>query len=173
MSTEPIIIAAVDLDSRAPSVILHAARLTALCGGRLVVVHVVDYQGVYEADHAVPQRPDKILEDMTRHARASLVGLVSCLDLPDALLEIRVETGPLLAALTRVSAALRPRYVLAGPHRLGPLSPTGGLAAAIRDASDAELLVVPCDGRGALAGMLTRARHWLGDRGAVSHAHWG
>ncbi|MFZ0789043.1 MAG: universal stress protein [Chromatiaceae bacterium] len=173
MQIKPTIIAAVDLDSRAPSVIAHGARLAALCGGRLVVVHVVDYPGGYEADHAVPQRPDQVLEDMTRHARASLVGRVACLDLPKISPEIRVETGPVVQSLARVAAELRPRYVLVGPRRLGPLSPTAGLAAATRDAGDCELLVVPDDGHRARSRLLVRAKHWLTGRGALTSAHSG
>jgi K+-sensing histidine kinase KdpD len=41
--SNPIILAAVDIDARATAVIAHAARLAALCQGRLVVIHVVDY----------------------------------------------------------------------------------------------------------------------------------
>lgn len=173
MPTKPTIIAAVDLDSRAPSVIAHGARLATLCGGALVVVHVVDYPGGYEADHAAPQRPDQVLEDMTRHARASLVGRVACLDLRTISPEIRVESGPVVQSLARVAAELRPRYVLVGPRRLGPLSPTGGLAAAIREAGDCELLVVPVDGQRSIARLLVRAKRWLTGRGALSSAHSG
>ena len=173
MPTKPTIVAAVDLDSRAVSVIAHGARRAELCGGALVVVHVVDYPAGYEADHAVPQRPDQVLEDMRRHARASLIGRVACLDLPKISPEIRVETGPVVQSLARVAAELQPRYVLVGPRRLGPLSPTGGLAAAIRDAGDCELLVVPVDGRRATSRLLGRAKRWLTGRGALSSAHSG
>ena len=94
MPNQPIIVAAVDLDRRAVPVIAHAARLAALCQGHLALVHVVDYAGGYESDHPFPQRPGGVLDDMVRHARASLVGMVSHLELPNDWVEIRVETGP-------------------------------------------------------------------------------
>ena len=76
MPNQPIIVAAADLDRRAVPVIAHAARLAALCQGHLALVHVVDYAGGYESDHPFPQRPGGVLDDMVRHARASLVGIV-------------------------------------------------------------------------------------------------
>jgi hypothetical protein len=72
-----------------------------------------------------------------------------------------------------VAAALRPRYLLVGPHRLGPLSPTGGLAAAIRHAGDCELLVVPAQGHASNSGLLARARNWFADRGTLPRTHSG
>jgi hypothetical protein len=172
MPNQPIIIAAVDLDRRAVPVIAHAARLAALCQGHLALVHVVDYAGGYESDHPYPQRPGGVLDEMVRHARASLVGMVSHLELPTDWVEIRVETGPVCDTLADVAGALKPRYCVVGQSRLGPLSPTAGLAAALKTRSDCEVLAVPATGEGVHHGMLARAMHWLeGDlRAPTGHA---
>jgi len=162
MSHRPIILAAVDLDRRAVPVIAHAARLAGLCQGHLVLVHVVDFAGGYEADHPFPQRPGPVLDDMVRHARASLVGMVSHLDLPNDWAEIRVETGPLVDTLGRLAAALRPSYCVVGQPRFGLLSPTGGLAAVLKEQGGCEVLAVPGAGEDRREGMLARMRHWMG-----------
>jgi nucleotide-binding universal stress UspA family protein len=167
MLNQPIILAAVDLDRRAVPVIAHAARLAALCQGHLTLVHVVDYEGVYESDHPFPQRPGAVLDDMVRHARASLVGMVSHLELPTDWVEIRVETGPVVETLTHLAGALKPRYCVVGQSRFGLLSPTAGLAAALKTRSDCEVLAVPGTGEGVHHGMLARVMHRLaGDFGA-------
>jgi nucleotide-binding universal stress UspA family protein len=172
MPNQPIIIAAVDLDRRALPVITHAARLAALCQGHLTLVHVVEYEGGYESDHPFPQRPGGVLDDMVRHARASLVGMVSHLELPNDWVEIRVETGPVCATLAELAAALKPRYCVVGQARLGPLSVTAGLATALKTRSDCEVLAVPGTGEGVHHGLLARAMHWLeGDlRAPTGHA---
>ena len=172
MPNQPIIIAAVDIDRRAVPVIAHAARLAALCQGHLALVHVVDYAGGYESDHPFPQRPGGVLDDMVRHARASLVGMVSHLELPTDWVEIRVETGPVCDTLADVAGALKPRYCVVGQARLGLLSVTAGLAAALQTRSDCEVLAVPATGEGVHHGMLARAMHWLeGDlRAPTGHA---
>jgi nucleotide-binding universal stress UspA family protein len=167
MPNQPIIIAAVDLDRRAVPVIAHAARLAGLCQGYLALVHVVDYAGGYESDHPFPQRPGAVLDDMVRHARASLVGMVSHLELPNDWVEIRVETGPVVETLAGLARALKPRYCVIGQSRLGPLSPTAGLAAALKTRSDCAVLAVPGTGEAVHHGLLTRMRHWVaGDFGA-------
>ena len=167
MPNQPIIVAAVDLDRRAIPVIAHAARLAALCQGHLALVHVVDYAGGYESDHPFPQRPVGVLDDMVRHARASLVGIVSHLELPTNWVEIRVETGPVCETLTRLAGALQPRYCVIGQSRFGPLSPTAGLATALKTRSNCEVLAVPGTGEGVHHGMLARVMHRLaGDLGA-------
>jgi nucleotide-binding universal stress UspA family protein len=172
MPTQPIILAAVDLDRRAPGIIAHAARLAALCQGHLALVHVVDYAGGYESDHPFPQRPGGVLDDMVRHARASLVGMVSHLELPNDWVEIRVETGPVCEILADLAGALKPRYCVTGQSRFGPLSPRAGLAAALKTRSDCEVLAVPGTEEGVRHGMLARMRHWVaGDLGTpTGHA---
>jgi hypothetical protein len=162
MPTQPIILSAVDLDGHATDVIAQGARLAALCQGHLVVVHVVDYPGGYESDNPFPQRPGDVLDAMVRHARASLVGMVNHLDLPTEWVQIRVETGSVTQTLADIAGALQPRYCLVGPARLGPLSPSAGLAAAIKGRSDCELLAVPAKpGGDEDKGLLPRLRHWL------------
>jgi hypothetical protein len=172
MTSQPIIVAAVDLDRRAVPVIAHAARLAALCQGHMALVHVVDYPGGYESDHPYPQRPGGVLEDMVRHARASLVGMVSHLELPNDWAEIRVETGPVVETLAKLAGALKPRYCVVGQSRFGLLSPTAGLAAALKTRSDCEVLAVPGTEEGVHHGMLARVMHRLaGDFGApTGHA---
>lgn len=164
--SNPIILAAVDLDARATGVIAHAARLAALCQGYLVVVHVVDYPGGYETDHGFPQPPGAVLDDMVRHARASLVGMVRHLDLPVDWVEIQVANGPTPDTLADIAAARHPRYVLIGSPRWGGLSPTAGLGAALKARNGGELLVVPGTNGVLPQGLMARARHWLG-RGQV------
>ncbi len=172
MPTRPSILAAVDLDRHAVPVIAQAARLAALCQGHLVVVHVVDDAGGYGPELHFTQRPGDIQSAMARHARASLVGMVSHLDLPNDWTEIRVETGPFTRTLADLVAALQPRYCLVGPAHLGPLSPSAGLAAAIAGRSDCELLTAGSRGAGEGLRPLARVRHWLGrDLGApAGHA---
>jgi len=171
MPNQPIIIAAVDLDRRAVPVIAHAARLAALCQGLLTLVHVVDYAGGYEADHAFPQRPGRVLDDMVRHARASLVGMISHLDLPNDWAEIRVETGPVTDALANLAGALKPRYCVVGQARLGPLSPTADLATTLKAKSSCEVLVVPGAGERVSQGLIARVRHWMGGDLGVPTGH--
>jgi hypothetical protein len=171
MPNQPIILAAVDLDRRAVPVIAHAARLAGLCQGHLVVVHVVDYAGGYESDHPFPQRPGRVLDDMVRHARASLVGMASHLDLPNDWAEIRVETGPVVETLAKLAGVLKPRYCVVGQSRFGLLSANAGVAAALKDPSGCEVLAVPGLGEERHRGVLARMRHWMGgDLGApTSH----
>ncbi len=167
MPNKPIILAAVDINRRAVPVIAHAARLAVLCQGRLALVHVVDYAGGYESDLPFPQRPGRILADMVRYARASLVGIVSHLELPNEWVEIRVETGPVVETLAKLAGALKPRYCVVGQSRFGLLSPTTGLAAALSTRSGCEVLAVPGVEQGARHGMLARVMHRLaGDLGA-------
>jgi nucleotide-binding universal stress UspA family protein len=162
MPNEPIILAAVDLDRRAIPVIDHAARLAALCHGHLTLVHVVDYTGGYESDHPFPQRPGRVLDDMVRHARASLVGMASHLDLPTDWAKFRVETGPVVETLARLADMLKPRYCVVGQSRLGVMSANAGLAAAMKERANCEVLAVPGLGEEQHQGMLARMRQWLG-----------
>jgi hypothetical protein len=162
MPTQPSILAAVDLDRHATHVISQASRLAALCQGHLVVAHVVDDADLFMPDLPFPQRPGDAREAMARHARASLVGMVSHLDLPNDWVEIRVEVGPITQTLADVATAIQPRYCLLGPARLGPLSPTTGLVAAIGPRGDCEVLRVPTRPGSGGAGMLPRMRDWLG-----------
>ncbi len=171
MPNEPIILAAVDLDRRALPVIAHAARLAALCQGHLALVHVVDYAGGYESDHPSPQRPGRVLEDMIRHARASLIGMVSHLELPTNPVEVRVEAGPVVETLGDLAGALKPRYCVVGQTRLGPLSSTAGLSAALKARANCEVLVVPGAGERTRGGLLARVRHWLGRDWGVPTGH--
>jgi nucleotide-binding universal stress UspA family protein len=159
--SNPIILAAVDLDVRASAVIAHAARLAALCQGRLVVVHVVDYTGVYEDDHGFPQPPGAVLTDMVRHARASLLGMVYHLELATDWVEIQVPTGPVVDTLTDLAATRHPRYVLVGSTRWGSLSATAGLPDTLKARNGGELLVVPTVDGVAPQGLMARVRHWL------------
>jgi hypothetical protein len=156
MTSQPIIIAAVDIDRRAVPVIAHAARLAALCQGHLALVHVVDYAGGYESDHPFAQRPGGVLVDMVRHARASLVGMVSHLELATDWVEIRVETGPVCETLADLASALKPRYCVVGQSRFGPLSAIAGLGTALKARSDCEVLAVPATRGGVHHGMLAR-----------------
>ena len=112
--SNPIILAAVDIDARATAVIAHAARLAALCQGRLVVVHVVDYTGGDEDDHGLPQPPGALLADMVRHARATLSGMVHHLELAKDWVEIQIPTGSVVETLADLAAAWHPNYVLIG-----------------------------------------------------------
>lgn len=162
MPNHPIIVAAVDFDRRATAVIAHAAPLAALCQGHLMVVHVVDDAAEYESELPFPQRRSQVLDAMVRHARASLVGMVNHLDLPNDWVEIRVETGPVIATLTELAGVLKPRYCVVGQPRLGILSPTAGLAAALAGRSDCDLVAVPGAGGHKLDGMIARVGHWLG-----------
>lgn len=160
--SNPIILAAVDLDTRASAVIAHAARLAALCQGRLVVVHVVDYAGGYEDDHGLPQPQGAVLADMVRHARASLLGMVYNLELETDWVEIQVPTGPVAGTLADLAATRHPRYVLVGSARWGILSATAGLGAALKARNGGELLVVPAVDGVAPLSPVARVRHWLG-----------
>lgn len=162
MPTQPLILAAVDLDRHATHVISQASRLAALCQGHLVLVHVIDDAGLFMPDQPFPQRPGDARDAMARHARASLVGMVSHLDLPSDWVEIRVEVGPLTQTLAGIASAIQPRYCLLGSARLGPLSPSAGLVAALGTRSDCELLTVPMRHRADDAGIIPRMRHWLG-----------
>lgn len=164
MTTQPIILAAVDLDRRAATVIEQAARLAALCQARLVVAHVVDDAAGYETDHPFPQRPGDLRDSMTRYARAWLVGMINHLDLPNGWVEIRVETGPVTPTLADLVVALQPRYCLMGPARLGPLSPSAGLAAAIGGRSDCELMSAATRASTAVHGLRRRLHRWLPER---------
>ena len=171
MRTQPLIIAAVDLDHCATTIIEQAAHLATLCQGQLTLVHIVDYPGGCEADHPVPVRPGQVLADMTRHARASLVGMIHHLDLPIDAVRVRVETGPLVDTLAGLVAEVQPRYLLIGPRRLGPLSPSAGFASAISPHSACEILVVPAGARPRRRELLSRIRHWFAGGEAIPRAH--
>lgn len=161
MSTKPNILAAVDLDSHATAVIADAARLAALCQGHLVIAHVLDNAWQVEPDQPFAQRPGVARDAMVRHARASLVGMVSHLDLPTDWIEIRVETGNVTQALSEVAGALQPKYCLVGPARLGPFSPSAGLASALKERSDCEVLRVASKRRRDEEGIGAWVRHQL------------
>jgi hypothetical protein len=167
MPDQPIIIAAVDLDRRAVPVLAHAARLAALCQGHLVLVHVVDYVGGFESDLPFPERPGAVLDDMVRHARTSLVGMVSHLELDPKWVEVRVESGPVVETLGGLAGNLKPRYCVVRQSRLGQLSPIAGLSTALKARSDCEVLAVPGTPVGVGKAILARMRHWVGaDLGA-------
>ncbi|CAK0746301.1 hypothetical protein CCP3SC1_150036 [Gammaproteobacteria bacterium] len=161
--SQPIILAAVDLDHRASTVITHANRLAALCQGHLMVVHIVDYDSVYEDDHGFPQPPGKIREDMIRHARMSLFGMIHHLNLSTNLIEIQVKTGPVVDTLIDLAATIHPRYVLIGASRFGILGSTTGLVTAFNAGSNGQLLVVP-NTNTALSNwdITSRIRQWIG-----------
>jgi hypothetical protein len=161
MHTQPCVLAAVDLDHQALEVIAQAGRLAALCQGHLVVVHVVDDTGAEAPDKPFPERRGDLRQAMARHARASLVGMISHLDLPNAWVEVRVEFGAVAPTLAKIAADLQPRYCLVGPSRLGPLSPSAGLAAAIKGRSDCELLRLSGRRGGNHSGLISRVSHWL------------
>ncbi len=161
MFTQPIILAAVDLDSRAVQVIERAARLTALCHGRLVVAHLVDHRIPMEADLPFSQPQDEVRTDMVRHARASLVGMVNSLDLPSNRSEVRVEPGPVVEGLAALVAQLGPRYCVIGRPRFRPLGATSGLAAALASRGDCELMEVPGTATRDTKHPTGRARRWL------------
>ncbi len=161
--SSPLFLAAVDLDTRACGVIAHAARLSALCQGRLMVVHVVDYPGGYEPDQPRAQPQGAVLQDMVRHARASLMGMILHLDLPTDWIEIQVRTGPRVQTLAELAGTYHPRYVVIGRPRWGGLSGTAGLEAALEARNGGPVLAVSSGERGALrSGLLDRLRHWLG-----------
>jgi len=160
--SSPLFLAAVDLDTRACGVIAHAARLSALCQGRLMVVHVVDYPGGYEPDQPRAQPQGAVLQDMVRHARASLMGMILHLDLPTDWIEIQVRTGPRVRTLAELAGACHPRYVLIGRPRWGLLSGIAGLDAALQGCNGGPVLAVSGE-RGTLGdGLLDRLRHWSG-----------
>jgi hypothetical protein len=165
--SNPIILAAVDLDAHASGVIAHAARLAALCQGHLVVAHVVDDRAIDEDDHSFPQPPGAVLADMVRHARASVLGMVYHLDLPTDWVEVRVQTGPTADTLADIAAARHPRYVLIGSPRWGALSPTAGLALALKERNGGQLLVVPGTHKVLPRGLMAGVRNWLGRGQAV------
>lgn len=161
MPAQTTILAAVDLDRHARRVISQAARLALQCQGHLVVAHVVRETANHESDLPFPQRPGDLCQAMVRHARACLVGMVNHLDLPDTWVEIRVESGALIQSLAKIATELRPRYCLIAPARLGPLSPSAGLAAVIEGLSGCTLLRIS-GGEGDTGGGLPhRVRHWL------------
>jgi nucleotide-binding universal stress UspA family protein len=171
MPTQPIILAAVDLDRHAPAIIAQAARLAALCQAHLVVAHVVDDASGYESDHPFPQRPGDLRAAIARHARAWLVGMVNHLDLANDWVEIRVEAGPLTRTLADLVVELQPRYCLLGPARLGPLSPSAGLAAAIGGRSDCELMALKALHATEGGGLGHWMRHWLNGDAKVTGRH--
>jgi hypothetical protein len=140
--SDPLFIAAVDLDTRACGVIAHAAKIAALCQGRLMVVHVVDYPGGYEPDQPSSQPHGAVLRDMVRHARASLMGMILHLDLPTDWIEIQVQTGPTVETLAALAGAYHPRYVLIGRARWGILSCTADLDAALAAGNGGKVLAV-------------------------------
>jgi nucleotide-binding universal stress UspA family protein len=161
MSHRPCIIAAVDLDGRAPEVAEHAARLAAMSRADLIVAHVVDYKGGYESDHAPAQSPTLVRKAMIDHARASLVGLVHLLDLPVGRVEIVVEPGAVADTLLAMAGALHPVYVLAGRSRWGLLGSLAGFEEILTARTGCDLLVVPGAGETAVRSVTARLRHWL------------
>jgi hypothetical protein len=171
MTTQPMILAAVDLDRHAANVIEQAARLAALCQARLVVAHVVDGAPGYESDHPFPQRPGDLREAMTRYARAWMVGVINHLDLSNEWVEIRIETGPLTRTLMDLVVGLQPRYCLLGPARLRPLSPSAGLAAAIGGRSDCELMRIHDQLGGEGSGFGHWMRQWITGDARVTGRH--
>jgi len=93
--------------------------------------------------------------------------MVSHLELPNEWVEIRVETGPVVETLARLAGSLKPRYCVVSQSRFGLLSPTAGLAAALKTGSDGEVLAVPAAEQGVRHGMLARVMHRLaGNLGA-------
>jgi len=161
MFTQPVILAAVDLDSRAIQVIERAARLAALCHGRLVVAHLVDHRVPMEADLPFSQPQEEVRADMVRYARASLVGMLNSLDLPNTLSEVRIETGPVIEGIEALVSRLGPRYCVIGHPRLRPLGATVGLAAALHSRGDCELVEVPGNSTLDRRRPVGRARRWL------------
>jgi len=161
MFTQSVILAAVDLDSRAIQVIERAARLAALCHRRLVVAHLVDHRVPMEADLPFSQPQDEVRADMVRYARASLVGMINSLDLPNTLTEVRIETGPVIEGIGALVAQLGPRYCVIGRPRLRSLGATAGLAAALNSRGDCELLEVSGAASAGTGKLRTRARDWL------------
>lgn len=161
MTTQPTILAAVDLDRQAAAVITRAARLASLCRARLVVAHVVEEVSGYQPDQPFTQRPAGLRAATQRHARAWLVGMLNHLDLPNDRLAIRVEAGPLSQTLADLVEELQPRYCLLGSARLGPFSPSAGLPEAIGGRSDCELLAIKGQHGGGDEGLGHWVRHWL------------
>lgn len=161
MTNRPSIIAAVDLDGHTSDVVEHAAKVAALSRARLIIVHVVDYQGGFESDHAAVHTPAQLRKAMIDHARASLVGLVHLLDLPVGQVEIIVEPGAVADTLASLAAALHPVYVLVGRSRWGMLGGLAGLEKVLKSRAGCDLLVVPASGSTGSGLVTKRLRSWL------------
>lgn len=146
------LIAAVDLNHRAEGIVRRAARLAALCHGRLILLHVVEFEAGYESDYVPLLSPDQVRGDMERQARAWLLGLVCHLNLTGV--EIVVRSGRLNDVVTELALERQARYILTGSSTWGFFSQLGGLA------RDRRLLALGCD----LVGM---ADEWRPGRGEV------
>lgn len=146
------LIAAVDLNHRAEGIVRRAARLAALCHGRLILLHVVEFDAGYESDYVPLLTPDQVRGDMERQARAWLLGLACHLNLTGV--EIIVRSGRLHDVVTDLALERQARYILTGSPRWGVFSRLGSLA------RERRLLAVGCD----LVGM---ADEWRSGRGEV------
>ncbi len=146
------LIAAVDLNHRAEGIVRRAARLAALCHGRLILLHVVEFEAGYESDYVPLLTPNQVRGDMERQARAWLLGLVCHLNLTGV--EIVVRSGRLNDVVTELALERQARYILTGSSKWGFFSQLGGLA------RDRRLLALGCD----LVGM---ADEWRPGRGEV------
>ncbi|CAK0756093.1 hypothetical protein CCP3SC15_2120002 [Gammaproteobacteria bacterium] len=71
------VLAAVDLDATAETVVRRALQLATVCGSPLVVTHVVDYHSGFESDHIPFQPPAQIAATMRQTAQEWLSGLVA------------------------------------------------------------------------------------------------
>lgn len=135
--SQPCLLAAVDLDRRAASVIRRAARLAQSAGLDLVVVHVVEHETGFESDHIPFLTPAQLRADMVRAASAWLRSLLQRLNLPQV--EVVVQSGVLAAVLTGMVEQRRVRYLITGPLQWGALSRLATLAA------DPRVVAARCD----------------------------
>lgn len=127
MSHSPVVIAAIDLDSRAEGIIRQAARNAAAGGMHLLVAHVVDHLGLFESDHIPVYNRAELKASLERYARAWVLGLLHHLDLPSV--EVVVRTGNPRQEIATLAEERGARTVVAGKSWVGPFGALAGLAA--------------------------------------------
>jgi nucleotide-binding universal stress UspA family protein len=161
MTATPTIVAAVDLNPKAESVLQRAIKLAALCQAHLVVVHAVDYQpGMEDEDHVPAHTPEEVRASLVRAARAWLLGLVHHLDVPSV--EIVVEQGHPSEVIATLADQRGARYVVAGHPRWGALTPIARLERDPRiRAVDCDVLSVGSPGQASGQPVRDRLAHWL------------
>jgi len=153
------LIAALDLNDQAAILIRRAGRLAAQCQARLVLAHVVDFHGGYESDHVPFLTPAQVQDQMVRHARVWLLGLVHHLEVPEV--EILVRAGAVVPVLADLALARNARYLVVGTGRWGPF---GKLASLVKDtrlsAAGCELISLEPASRPASRGPVHGAGAW-------------
>jgi hypothetical protein len=120
------VMVAVDINTKAASLIRRAARLAGTTGLRLLVVHLIEHHSGFESDHVPFLTPEQMRLEMARTAHDGLMRLVQSLGLPDA--EVLVVPAWLRQGLAELVLEQQARYLVTGPLKWGFLSPLATLA---------------------------------------------